>query len=170
MLSNCSPWLKVNRVRLQVRVANTWHTCEVRFSCFFERENFAITMAALKMFVARVPDPPIGTTVHTFIEIVNRILRCHLNKLFIGQILNKSSHRHTLLLVLLWDDGAAWSKGRISLRIAVGSSGLGEHLEICCGLSSSSTLIIVGVVHFHFLVPDPWPVIGRVFERSTEAS
>ena len=64
-------------------------------------------MAALKMFVARVPDPPIGTTVHTFIEIVNRILRCHLNKLFIGQILNQSSHRRTLLLVPLSDDGAA---------------------------------------------------------------
>ena len=77
------------------------------FPVFFERENFVITMAALKMFVTRVPNPPISTTVHTFIEIVNRILRCHLNKLFIGQILNKSSHRRTLLLVPLSDDGAA---------------------------------------------------------------
>lgn len=60
-------------------------------------------MAAFKMLVTRVQTP----MVHTFIEIVDRIVCCTLNELFISQLLSNISHRHTLLLTLLPDDGAA---------------------------------------------------------------
>ena len=137
---------------------------------FFWEWKFCGIVTALEMFVARVPNPPISTTGHAFIEIVYRVLCCRLNELFISELHKKISCGHTLLFVLLPDDGPTWSKGRFSSRIMLSSSGLGERLEIQCGLSSSSTSIIVGVVHFRFLVPDPRPVVGRVFERSTEAS
>ena len=128
-----------------------------------------ITVTALEMFVTRVPNPPISTTGHTFIEIVYRVLCCRLNELFISELHKKISYGHTLLFVLLPDDGLTWSKGCFSSRM-FSSSRLGECLEIRHGLPSSSTSMIVGVVHFHFFIPDLWPIIGRVFEGRTEAS
>ena len=51
------------------------------------------------------PPPPISTTGHTFIEIVYRVLCCRLNELFISELCKKTSHGHTLLFVLVPDDG-----------------------------------------------------------------
>ena len=59
------------------------------FPAFFESENFAITVAALEMFVNRVPNSPISTTGYTFIEIVYRVLHCRLNELFINELCKK---------------------------------------------------------------------------------
>ena len=94
-----------------------------------------------------------------------RVLHCRLNELFTSELCKKFSCGHTLLFVLLPDDGPTWSKGRFSSRITFSLSGLGE-----CGLSSSSASTIAGVVHFRFFIPDPQLVIGRVFEGRTDAS